>query len=139
MELQEIAVHALSLCRIHVAYSMPSPIVHRWPRDQIEVFCITNLINCALESDEENIVFDFHCATDDSSMPAAFELIHMFLEQPVWEVRVRHDLSLRAEKRQINLLWQEGNCQAAKCLLKLGHLDPDSASGSHSPQHQCQT
>jgi hypothetical protein len=29
---------------------------------QVEVFCIANLINCALEADEENIVKDYHFA-----------------------------------------------------------------------------
>ena len=29
--------------------------VGKWPREQTEAFCVANLINCALESDDENI------------------------------------------------------------------------------------
>ncbi|KAL6754220.1 peptidase M16 inactive domain-containing protein [Haematococcus lacustris] len=56
-----------------------------WPREQVEVFCIANLINTALEADEENIVKDFHCSVSQGSLTATFELAHLFLTEPVWE------------------------------------------------------
>eukprot|EP00983_Pelagomonas_calceolata_P028003 878640-Pelagomonas_calceolata.AAC.2 len=31
-----------------------------WGREAIEVFCVTHLITCALDADEENIMMDFH-------------------------------------------------------------------------------
>ena len=37
--------------------------VGTWRREQVELFCISKLINCVLESDEEFIVMDFHFAT----------------------------------------------------------------------------
>ncbi len=37
--------------------------VGAWRREQVELFCISKLINCMLESDEEFICMDFHFAT----------------------------------------------------------------------------
>ena len=37
--------------------------VGTWRRAQVELFCISKLINCVLESDEEFICMDFHFAT----------------------------------------------------------------------------
>jgi len=34
-----------------------------WERSQVELFCITKLINCVLESDEEFVCMDLHFAT----------------------------------------------------------------------------
>ncbi|KAG2497394.1 hypothetical protein HYH03_004550 [Edaphochlamys debaryana] len=56
-----------------------------WKREQIEVFCVANLVNCALEADEENIVMDFHFSSVDGGLEAMFQMIHMFLESPRWE------------------------------------------------------
>lgn len=56
-----------------------------WAREQIEVFCVANLVNCALEADEENIVMDFHYSSVEGGMEAMFQMIHMFLEEPRWE------------------------------------------------------
>lgn len=36
--------------------------VGQWDRQQVELFCISKLINCVLESDEEFIIMDFHFA-----------------------------------------------------------------------------
>lgn len=33
-----------------------------WERPQIELFCISKLINCMIEADEEFICMDFHFA-----------------------------------------------------------------------------
>ena len=56
-----------------------------WPREQMEAFCVCNLINCALEADEENIVMDFHFATGANGVQLVFELAHLFLEKPRWK------------------------------------------------------
>ncbi|GAX77204.1 hypothetical protein CEUSTIGMA_g4650.t1 [Chlamydomonas eustigma] len=62
-----------------------------WPREQTEAFCVSNLINCALEGDEENIIMDFHFAIGEadeegsSGLQKVFELLHLFLENPRWE------------------------------------------------------
>lgn len=49
------------------------------------MFCIANLINCMLESDEEFLVMDFHYVVNDGGLAAAFQLVHEFLEKPRWE------------------------------------------------------
>lgn len=36
--------------------------VGSWQRSQIELFCISKLINCVLESDEEFVCMDLHFA-----------------------------------------------------------------------------
>ncbi|GLC34133.1 hypothetical protein PLESTB_000841000 [Pleodorina starrii] len=56
-----------------------------WGREQVEVFCVANLVNCALEADEENIVMDFHFSAVDGGMEAMFQMVHLFLESPRWE------------------------------------------------------
>ena len=40
-----------------------------WRREQVELFCISKLINCMLESDEEFICMDFHFATGAPVLP----------------------------------------------------------------------
>lgn len=58
-----------------------------WPREQTEAFCVANLINCALEADDENIIMDFHFAVGEEQrgVQLVFEMLHLFLEQPHWE------------------------------------------------------
>ena len=36
--------------------------VGSWNREQVELFCISKLINCVLEPDEEFALLDFHFA-----------------------------------------------------------------------------
>ena len=36
--------------------------VGQWAREQVELFCISKLINCVLEPDEEWVFLDFHFA-----------------------------------------------------------------------------
>jgi predicted Zn-dependent peptidase len=59
--------------------------VGRWQREQVELFCISKLINCILEADEEFICMDFHFAVGDGGLPAVLQLLHLFLEEPRWE------------------------------------------------------
>lgn len=53
-------------------------------REQVELFCVSHLINCVLEADEEFICMDFHFTLRDGGMRATFELLHMILEQNAW-------------------------------------------------------
>ncbi|KAK9810226.1 hypothetical protein WJX72_007002 [[Myrmecia] bisecta] len=59
--------------------------VGAWNREQVELFCISKLINCALEADEEFLCMEFQFAIGDGGMKAVLELLHLFLEQPRWE------------------------------------------------------
>ncbi len=36
--------------------------VGSWPREQTEAFCVSNLIHCMLDADDENIIMDLHFA-----------------------------------------------------------------------------
>lgn len=56
-----------------------------WDRAQVELFCISRLINCVLEANEEFICMDFHFAVGDGGMAAVLQLLHLFLEAPRWE------------------------------------------------------
>ncbi len=67
---------------------------------QIEVFCITNLINCMLEADEEFIVMDFHFVVGDGGMQSLFELLHEFLRKPMWD-----EAALERAKQVSGLAW----------------------------------
>eukprot|EP00245_Coleochaete_scutata_P005274 TRINITY_DN18712_c0_g1_i1.p1 TRINITY_DN18712_c0_g1~~TRINITY_DN18712_c0_g1_i1.p1 ORF type:complete len:1369 (+),score=265.63 TRINITY_DN18712_c0_g1_i1:154-4260(+) len=53
-------------------------------REQVELFCVSNLINCVLEADEEFMCMDFHFTMRDGGLQATFELIHLVLERSVW-------------------------------------------------------
>lgn len=59
--------------------------VGAWSREQVELFCISRLINCVLEASEEFICMDFHFAVGDGGLSAVLQLLHLFLEQPRWE------------------------------------------------------
>jgi len=56
-----------------------------WGREAIEVFCVTHLITCALDADEENIMMDFHFSVDGGSMTAVFEMLHLIIGSPTWD------------------------------------------------------
>jgi hypothetical protein len=51
----------------------------------VELFCISKLINCVLETDEEFVCMDFHFAVSDGGVASVLQLLHLFLEQPRWE------------------------------------------------------
>ncbi|EFJ29358.1 hypothetical protein SELMODRAFT_440740 [Selaginella moellendorffii] len=50
----------------------------------VELFCVTKLINCVLEADEEFMCMDFHFTMRDGGMKAAFQLLHLVMERNVW-------------------------------------------------------
>eukprot|EP00850_Spirogloea_muscicola_P018683 SM000174S03338 [mRNA] locus=s174:45802:51599:- [translate_table: standard] len=58
--------------------------VGTYSREQVELFCVGNLINCLLEADEEFMCMDFHFTMREGGMPATFQLLHMVLEHSVW-------------------------------------------------------
>eukprot|EP00271_Cylindrocystis_brebissonii_P022866 TRINITY_DN898_c0_g1_i1.p1 TRINITY_DN898_c0_g1~~TRINITY_DN898_c0_g1_i1.p1 ORF type:complete len:1519 (-),score=355.87 TRINITY_DN898_c0_g1_i1:1045-5601(-) len=58
--------------------------VGNFTREQVELFCVANLINCVLESDEEFLCMDFHFTLRDGGLKATFQLLHMVLEHNVW-------------------------------------------------------
>lgn len=55
-----------------------------YAREQVELFCVSNMINCILEADEEFICMDFHFTTRHGGLAASFQLIHMVLQHSVW-------------------------------------------------------
>ncbi|CAL8466878.1 g6414 [Coccomyxa elongata] len=59
--------------------------VGHWRRDQVELFCISKLINCLLDADEEFVYMDCHFAIGEGGLQAVMELLHLFLEAPRWE------------------------------------------------------
>ncbi|CAA0811234.1 Insulinase (Peptidase family M16) family protein [Striga hermonthica] len=58
--------------------------VGNFTREQVELFCVNHLINCSLESTEEFISMEIRFTLRDDGMRAAFQLLHMVLEQSVW-------------------------------------------------------
>lgn len=59
--------------------------VGEWDRAQVELFCISRLINCVLEANEEFVCMNFHFAVGDGGVSAVMQLLHLFLESPCWE------------------------------------------------------
>eukprot|EP00898_Chlorokybus_atmophyticus_P002810 jgi/Chlat1/352/Chrsp10S01473 len=58
--------------------------VGRFSREEVELFCVSNLVNCVVEADEEFLCMDFHFSSQPSALSAAFQVLHLVLEQPVW-------------------------------------------------------
>nr|Q40983.2 RecName: Full=Stromal processing peptidase, chloroplastic; AltName: Full=Chloroplast processing enzyme; Flags: Precursor [Pisum sativum] len=58
--------------------------VGNFSREQVELFCVNNQINCSLESTEEFISLEFRFTLRNNGMRAAFQLLHMVLEHSVW-------------------------------------------------------
>ncbi|XP_073003346.1 stromal processing peptidase, chloroplastic [Typha latifolia] len=58
--------------------------VGKFSREQVELFCVNNMINCSLESTEEFISMECRFTLRDNGMRAAFQLFHMVLEHSVW-------------------------------------------------------
>ena len=52
-------------------------------REQVELFCVNHLINCALESTEEFISMEFHFHLRDGGMRAAFQLLYMVIKHSI--------------------------------------------------------
>merc|ERR1712078_874468 len=59
--------------------------VGQWSRQQVELFCVTRLINCVIEADEEFLCMDFSFAVGDGGCRATCELVHQIVENPHWE------------------------------------------------------
>lgn len=53
-----------------------------WKRDQTEIFCLSRLINCLIEANEEFIYIDFHFAVGNGGLQAVMELVHLLLQAP---------------------------------------------------------
>ncbi|CAI5523958.1 unnamed protein product [Closterium sp. Naga37s-1] len=56
-----------------------------YSREQVELFCLANLVNCMLEADEECVALDLHFATRYGGLKASFQLLHMLLQHPAWD------------------------------------------------------
>lgn len=59
--------------------------VGNFSREQVELFCVSKLINCVLEADEEFLCMDFHFTLRDGGLQATFQLLHMVLQHSVWQ------------------------------------------------------
>ncbi|KAF9601664.1 hypothetical protein IFM89_021716 [Coptis chinensis] len=62
--------------------------VGTFSREQVELFCVNHLINCSLESNEEFICMEFRFTLRDNGMRAAFQLLHMVLEDNFFNCQV---------------------------------------------------
>jgi len=54
-------------------------------RQQVELFCVSNLIHFVLETTEEFVVLDFHFASSGGGIRAVMEMIHLLLQSPRWD------------------------------------------------------
>lgn len=56
--------------------------VGTWSREQVEVFCIANLVQSVMDSNDEFLVLDVHFAATNGGLRCAFELLHEILQNP---------------------------------------------------------
>ena len=59
--------------------------IGEWERQQVELFCVSNLIHFVLETTEEFVVLDFHFASTGGGIRAVMEMIHLLLQSPRWD------------------------------------------------------
>merc|ERR1719181_927812 len=85
MEKIEVGPHGLSSGVVGVRALSESGKVGQWSRQQVELFCVTRLINCVIEADEEFLCMDFSFAVGDGGCRATCELVHQIVEAPLWE------------------------------------------------------
>lgn len=62
LERSEVGADGPGVVTVGTRTLSESGTVGHWDRQQVELFCISKLINCVLESDEEFIIMDFHFA-----------------------------------------------------------------------------
>lgn len=77
-----------------------------WSREQVELYCISNLINCVLETDEEFVCMDFHFAVRQRTMCCAVKLGTC--------VALCRDIVLRCQLRRVASCWFEGGSLAGQ-------------------------
>eukprot|EP00879_Flechtneria_rotunda_P011618 GHRR01012135.1.p1 GENE.GHRR01012135.1~~GHRR01012135.1.p1 ORF type:complete len:964 (+),score=341.69 GHRR01012135.1:177-3068(+) len=53
-----------------------------WSREQVEAYCIANLIHSVMDSNDEFLVLDVHFAATNGGLQCAFELVHQILQAP---------------------------------------------------------
>lgn len=58
---------------------LPSPSSNN---QQVEAFCIANLIHSVMDSNDEFLVLDIHFVSSNGGMTRAFELLHEVLTRP---------------------------------------------------------
>lgn len=51
---------------------------------QVEAYCIANLIQSVMDSNDEFLVLDVHFAATNGGLQCAFELLHQVLQAPRW-------------------------------------------------------
>jgi predicted Zn-dependent peptidase len=85
MERIEVGPEGLSSGVVGVRALSESGKVGQWSRQQVELFCVTRLINCVIEADEEFLCMDFSFAVGDGGCRATCELVHQIVEAPLWE------------------------------------------------------
>lgn len=59
--------------------------VGAWKREQVELFCISKLVNCVIEASDEMVFMDIHFPVNDGGIEAMFELLNCFVRKPRWE------------------------------------------------------
>ena len=85
MESLESGPSGLSCAVVGTRALSESGKVGDWSRQQVELFCVTRLINCVIEADEEFLCMDFCFAVGNGGIRATCELVNLIVESPHWE------------------------------------------------------
>ncbi|XP_024021405.1 stromal processing peptidase, chloroplastic [Morus notabilis] len=95
--------------------------VGNFTKEQVKLFCLKNMIDYSLESTEEFISVELSFTTRENGMQAAFQLLHMLLEQSVWlEDAFDRARQLHFSKFQSNLKSLEQSTTRKMMLDMLG-------------------
>ena len=85
MEKPEAASNGLGAVALGTRALSEVGAIGQWERQQVELFCVSNLIHFVLETTEEFVVLDFHFASTGGGIRAVMEMIHLLLQSPRWD------------------------------------------------------
>lgn len=129
--------HPLGAVAVGVRALSEAGTVGPWEREQVDLFCLSHLIHCSLEPDEEFITMDFRFAVGGGGVRAVLELLHLLLEQPSW-----NDTALERAKQVYlsHYRTQQKSLERATAMrLMEVMLGPVRGSSTISPSPLCKT
>eukprot|EP00878_Enallax_costatus_P022594 GHUV01023985.1.p1 GENE.GHUV01023985.1~~GHUV01023985.1.p1 ORF type:complete len:442 (+),score=150.60 GHUV01023985.1:955-2280(+) len=102
-------------------------------REQVEAFCIANLVQSVMDSNDEFFVMDVHFAATNGGLRCAFELLHQVLQHPRWEQQAFE----RSKLAFINSGQSVGKSleRASSSKIMGAMLGPDMRLGDPAPEY----
>lgn len=56
-----------------------------WSREEVEVYCLSNLVSGNMDADAEYVIMDFHYSMGSEGLSSAMQVVHLILKDPHWQ------------------------------------------------------